>query len=533
GEIHVSNLEATSLKVNVQKWGRKEVVENQAKPKPSIRLDKFMAKQPEIYISTYRNDSVSIITVPGEQNSMVAASGIKINNEGFQAEEITVNAKTANYINKKGETIGVEQGSIDIEISNLQLARKDGKPYWSGLINNFSLKNPKTMQIGNTKNKLILNQFALGNLHLSSDYLTDFNKLLKFNVSAWLRSATGQYIDSTTTLNWYNAGYDNAKKTLSLDSFSYHPTQPRDSVILNTPYQVDYLSLHTGRIELTEFNLEKYKTDTSLIANAINITNPEINIYRDKKPPFLSGIVKPLPVNLIRRITLPVSVERVNIIDGKLSYIEKNAKSRAEATIFLNHINGGLSNIKNRDLVENDSLGLALTAYFMDSAFIDLRVKESYNDSLSGFLMSLQMKPTTLSFLNPVLAALSNVIITSGSVDSLQLRAIGREHIALGEMRMFYHDLRIKLVKPGAPDETTFATKLATFIANTFIIKKNNKGRTGIVYFERLRDRSFFNYIVKMTLSGMATSVGFKKNRKYRRQYERELQDRNLPPINF
>jgi hypothetical protein len=65
------------------------------------------------------------------------------------------------------------------------------------------------------------------------------------------------------------------------------------------------------------------------------------------------------------------------------------------------------------------------------------------------------------------------------------------------------------------------------------VIKKNNKGRTGLVYFERLRDRSFFNYIVKMTFSGLATSVGFKKNRKYRKQYERELQNRNLPPIDL
>ena len=143
------------------------------------------------------------------------------------------------------------------------------------------------------------------------------------------------------------------------------------------------------------------------------------------------------------------------------------------------------------------------------------------------------MKPTTLSFLNPVLAPLSNVIITSGSVDSLHLRAIGRENLAIGEMNMYYHDLKIKLVKPGAPDQATFKNKMMSLIANTFVIKKNNKGRTGLVYFERLRDRSFFNYIIKMTFSGLATSVGFKKNSKYRKQYKRELQNRNLPPINF
>lgn len=147
--------------------------------------------------------------------------------------------------------------------------------------------------------------------------------------------------------------------------------------------------------------------------------------------------------------------------------------------------------------------------------------------------MSLRMRPTTLSFLNPVLAPLSNVIIRSGTIDSLQLRAIGNENISLGEMNMFYRNLRIRLVKDGHQDSTSFARKLVSFLANTFIIRKNNNGRTGIVYFERLKDRSFFNYIVKMTFSGMATSIGIKSNKKYLRQYKNILKERNLPPIDF
>jgi hypothetical protein len=80
-------------------------------------------------------------------------------------------------------------------------------------------------------------------------------------------------------------------------------------------------------------------------------------------------------------------------------------------------------------------------------------------------------------------------------------------------------------------NQTTFFTRTATFLANAFVIRKNNNGKTGIVYFERLRDRSFFNYIVKMTFSGMASSIGVKKNKKYLKQYERQLDIKNLPPI--
>jgi hypothetical protein len=125
------------------------------------------------------------------------------------------------------------------------------------------------------------------------------------------------------------------------------------------------------------------------------------------------------------------------------------------------------------------------------------------------------------------------VIIQSGAIDSFHLRAIGRENLAFGEMNMYYRGLKIRLVKDGQEDKSTFLQKAISLLANTFIIKKNNNGRTGLVYFERLRDRSFFNYIVKITFSGMATSVGAKKNRKVRAQYENELKKRSLPAIEF
>ncbi|WP_315823222.1 hypothetical protein [Paraflavitalea speifideaquila] len=72
---------------------------------------------------------------------------------------------------------------------------------------------------------------------------------------------------------------------------------------------------------------------------------------------------------------------------------------------------------------------------------------------------------------------------------------------------------------------------MITFIANTFVIKSRNRHKTGIIYFERLRDRSIFNYMIKMLLSGAGTSVGAKSNKKSIKHYKRELRKQGLPPI--
>ena len=145
--------------------------------------------------------------------------------------------------------------------------------------------------------------------------------------------------------------------------------------------------------------------------------------------------------------------------------------------------------------------------------------------------MTLRMNPTSLTFLNPIIAPLSNVKIVSGTIDSFFLRAIGKEDLALGEVNMYYRNLRIKLYKNAEQNKSTLMTKAATFLANALLIRKNNDGKTGIVYFERLKDRSFFNYLVKMTFSGMASSIGVKKNKKYIKEYERQLELKKLPPI--
>ena len=143
------------------------------------------------------------------------------------------------------------------------------------------------------------------------------------------------------------------------------------------------------------------------------------------------------------------------------------------------------------------------------------------------------MKPGSLLYLNPVLGPLASVKLQSGWLDTLSMRAVGKEYLSLGEMRMYYHGMKIQFLRNGSEDKKRFLTGLMTFIANSFVIKKDNKRRVGIVYFPRLRDRSFINYYIKIAMSGVASSVGARKNKKLLRKYRKEIKLRQLPPIDF
>jgi len=138
-----------------------------------------------------------------------------------------------------------------------------------------------------------------------------------------------------------------------------------------------------------------------------------------------------------------------------------------------------------------------------------------------------------MMYLNKILPALSSIKLQSGYLDTLTMRAVGQEYLSLGEMRMNYHDLKVQFIKNGKEEKKRFLQGLITFIANSFIIKNENKKRVGVVYFPRLRDRSFINYYIKIVMSGVASSVGAKKNKRLMKRYNKQLKIRQLPAIDF
>jgi hypothetical protein len=303
-------------------------------------------------------------------------------------------------------------------------------------------------------------------------------------------------------------------------------------VLAHAPYQLDYITFKTGAVSINGLDVERYEKDSSFIANTIKIADPVLTVYRDKKPP-VSPIkkAKPLPVDMIKRIPFPVLIEAVQIEDGTITYNEKNGSSRKEGQILLSNVSGTFENIKNSNLQDGDTLTLRLNSRLMDSASITLNLKESYTDTLSGFLLNGKISSADLSILNPFLVPLSNIKITSGILDSIVFQSLGRKDVSLGRMNMHYRKLRIKQIKDGDPNISTFKQKVISVLANTFVIRSNNSKRTGIIYLQRYGHKSFVNFIVHSTMSGIMSSIGVRKNEKYIKQYKQQLKDSNLQPV--
>lgn len=428
---------------------------------------------------------------------------------------------------RNGKPFGIDSGLVRLRFNDI---RMESNFQWKAHLQEALFQNPISFSL-KAQGGIGVDEARIRNLTFTSENITNVYHLLQSNPAMQLQMTNGSLINKASHLQWKDLRYSQANGTLSADSFSYQPALPRDSAIAKAPGQIDYMHAVLKNITATGINLTALEKDSIFQAQSIVVNGSNLEIYRDKRKPFISKNLRALPVWALQQMPTKFAVDTLALNDANIIYTEMSDKTGQEGSISVNRINAQLFPVRNINITAQDSLSLWAEGYVMDSAGMRLRLKESYTDSLGTFTMTLRVKPTGLNIFNPALMPLASVKIASGKLDSITMRAVGNEYVSIGEMKMHYKDLKIQFLKKGSQTKKTFLTGLITFAANNFVIRKNNNRRIGTVYFMRNRDRSVFNFLIKSAMSGIASSVGAKKNKKYYRQYKRQQKAYKLPSV--
>lgn len=503
---------------------------------PILEINNIHIQQPKIHLSQATKKGIIDLEWNGtaKKNNSLILTGINAGNEKISVSQMSLMLNHFVYTNEKGKIFNAGNGDIAAQLKNINAWQNSDQLWnWSSFAENFTAINFIIDSLGRQAGRLNIDRLKLENISLSSASFHNPGKIADNNSIIELKELTGEYNDANNHFGWFNAGFDQKNKIISVDSFAFHPTLDQDAYVASKHYQTDYLKSKTGKIIIEGVDPVLYFRDSILKIHTLSIDNLVLSDFRDTRPPFHSGIIKPLPSDLIKRIPFRISIDTLWLNHANTVYAELNNRTLGTGVISVTRMKVRMFPIKNYDLTATDTIRIQANGYLMDSIWIRLRIRESYADSLSGFLMTVRMKPARLHVLNPVFEPLSSVKIQSGYLDTLTMRAIAKDRFAYGEMKMRYHDLKIKFLNNGSEIKKGFLTGLKTFVANSFIIRNKNRSRTGRVFFLRNRERSSLNYIVKIAMSGIASSVGAKSNRKILRKYKKELKMRNLPPYDY
>ena len=81
-------------------------------------------------------------------------------------------------------------------------------------------------------------------------------------------------------------------------------------------YQKDYPLFKTGNINVNNFDVLTLFKDSVFTATSVNISRPDLYIFKDKRKPFKKGIYKPLPSALMKNINFKFDIDSLNINKG-------------------------------------------------------------------------------------------------------------------------------------------------------------------------------------------------------------------------
>lgn len=515
-DLNFKNILLISPLINFKKQNNSLVATHKDSQSPSIKIDHIEIREPVLNLELGDDLYEKKFFLPYSKGSEIKADDIQIAAGGIKLDALNIKAQKV-QITGTEKDFSIDDG-VDLHLSKINISATGDSTEWNGMLTKLNIKNTEGFIFNIRDNKLFLKDINVENCRLSSTSINNIGQLLSSNQTAVVNTSAAKYATRNSVWQFANVSFDAGLHLLKLDSVNYHPLMSRDSFIASNPYQTDYMNFSSGNTTLYGFDLLKYFNGNFLTIQKASFNKPTITVYRDKFPPFLEGVRKGLFTEKISSMSFPVSINQINITDGKVSYTEKNEKNRLEGNLILTNLSGNIFNIKNYGDQRFDSLSLALAGLMLDQAPFDLKLKQSYIDSLEGFRMTLKIEPASLTFLNPLLAPLSNVKFTSGNIDKFEMNAIGNENSTQGEMKFYYHGLHIQLLKNGGIQKTTFLKKAESGLVNFFILKNNNNSRTGLIYFKRLKDRSFFNYLNKIIFSGVITSTGVKKNSRYKKE---------------
>gem|GEM_PF-5012257 len=383
-----------------------------------------------------------------------------------------------------------------------------------------------TVSDRNDSISLWLQEAGLRNQPFNTAEYMNIRKILG-NAGWWVKGLDADMRNLASVISVRNAQVSAKDGTLNVDSFLWKPSKDRDAFWQQFAFQKTWLALSTGHISARLGSIAHILNDSVLDVKSLQVNDLHLLAQRNKTYPDDTVRYRPLPARHLQQVPVGLKIDSLLFTNGYVRSTTIAEKSGREGNIYFSNLRGSITNIKNRDVMPNDSLRLRATTLLMDSGKLNMQFSQSYADSLQTFLMQARMQQFNLVRLDSLLKPLLNIQIKSGNISSMRLQVKGNDMLAFGNMDLRYNHLKLTLLDKQGKNRFLFS-KLLNGLANTLVANKDN-GRSDVVYTERKREKAIFNFWSGIAISGLLTNLGIKKDKKQIKKYKRQAHRLQLP----
>lgn len=324
-------------------------------------------------------------------------------------------------------------------------------------------------------------------------------------------TADGFYTLKAKTVNLWKSHHSSF---ISFDSPELIPGHKKYQFARKKGYQSDRFELKIDNITARAVDFNDFFKNRRFYSRWLTIKNPQIEVFRDKNiPKKPNRPPRKFPQQLLREWEFKVRIDHIRISNGHIDFIEHAKDERRAGKVFVNEIQANIKNVSNFPGLPEDKpcIGLTASAKIMDKGSLKASLTIPINDKNNAFNFSGSLGRMDMRVFNSILVPNSHIRIRKGIIDRAEISARCDNRQAKGEMKLFYRNLKISLLKVkkgGIYKKRGFKS----LVANIFLRQNNPKPgkplKVGEILYIREQPISIFAYIWKAILSGFKSSVG-------------------------
>lgn len=347
--------------------------------------------------------------------------------------------------------------------------------------------------------------------------------------------------DSLYALGAGKISFNSKNSLLTVDSGFLQPQLDDTTFARQAGVQTDRMQFVFEQARLENLRLIDFILDRKLHINKIMISEMNFDDYRNKNYPFPENHFPKLPGSALQDLPFALDVDTLQIYNSDFQYREYVYPALQPGAIWFSDmsITGfNLTNITSK--IEHNPFMLVLASgKLMDEGNISLLLKFDLESQDDYFTARGMLNKMDLVNMNPLLENVAFVKIKKGVNNLAQFDFTANDDFARGRMKFYYKDLGIRLIDKQTLQSDGFGESVASFIANTFIVRTDNPNkflfyRLGDIYFMRDKQKSFFNYLAKSSLSGVNSTIRGgneerKEKRKKRKLEQQLIKEGRLP----
>ena len=323
--------------------------------------------------------------------------------------------------------------------------------------------------------------------------------------------------DSLYFLNCGSINISTSENNLTALKVELHPRGSKQQFESRLSERKEMYTLTIPKITLSNINWWDLANGEKLLAKKAVIAGFRCSIFLDRSLPFRKVKLNNFPHQILMRFPIPVSISKMYLHHSNLSYSEYNPGMDKTGIIYIDDINGEVTNITNihGQIKRSKWLTIRSTGLFMHKIPVTTGFQFDLSKYKTGdFKMELHIGEMDTSILNIIAAPLGEFMLQKGTIQKGIAHIKGDNFKATGEGELLYKDLYLVGLKKDKNRPSKVKKKgFISFLGNVFLIKNENpsKGETPRLVnfaFQREAKTTFFSLIWKTIFLGVLKTIG-------------------------